>query len=84
MAAALMKTLLIVGIVKRNFSSYLRATNINVEKQQLFGDGNSDKQFLAILQNKHFWQTSNKSILQPTSATKLYKEDETLYCNSNR
>ena len=45
---------------KEILTAILRATNITVEKQQLFGDGNSNKQFLAILQNKHFWQTSKQ------------------------
>ncbi len=34
-----------------------KAGNVTIKKQQLFGDGNSDKQFLSIVQHIQFWQT---------------------------
>src|SRR5205085_12041036 len=41
---------------KEILTAIAKATNVTVEKQQLFGDGNSNKQFLSIVQNKRFWK----------------------------
>jgi UDP-N-acetylglucosamine 2-epimerase (hydrolysing) len=55
---------------KEILAAIAKATKVTVEKQQLFGDGNSDKQFLSIVQNKCFWQTPK----QKQFATKTCNE----------
>jgi UDP-N-acetylglucosamine 2-epimerase (hydrolysing) len=55
---------------KEILAAIAKATKVTVEKQQLFGDGNSDKQFLSIIQNKSFWQTPK----QKQFATNTYNE----------
>ena len=59
---------------KEILTAIIKTFSTIVEKQQLFGDGNSDKQFLTIVQSNLSGLHQNKNILQPTSATKSHKE----------
>jgi len=41
-------------------TAIVKANSITIANQQLFGDGNSDKQFLSIVHMEQFWQTSKQ------------------------
>ena len=58
MGRSLNEDIINCGYAKQEIlSAITKATHATVEKQQLFGNGNSDKQFLSIVQQRHFWQT---------------------------